>query len=80
MRHNGIPTSSYPLSNKQTAYAFKKNCQYDSKIGETLVIVDENDLIISASDTIDCPTYYESISGKLDSLESEISRISWELK
>ena len=64
---NGVPTSQYTLQNGNTAFSFKKACYYDSsKIGETLVIVGEDNIIVSVSTPTKCPSYYDSNDYKLD--------------
>jgi len=66
---NGVPTSQYTLQNGNTAFSFKKSCYYDSaKTGETLVIVGQDNIIVSVSTPTKCPSYYDSTDYKLDQI------------
>lgn len=66
---NGVPTSQYTLQNGNTAFSFKKACYYDSaKTGETLVIVGQDNIIVSVSTPTKCPSYYDSNDYKIDQI------------
>lgn len=76
IKSKGLPTSQYSLSDGQTAYSFKIDCQYDAKIGEALVIVGKDKLITDISYPIKCPAYQNSISYTLDIINDNIIHVS----
>ena len=76
IKSKGIPLSKYSLSDGNTAYAFKIDCQYDSKIGEVLIMVGEDNLITNISTTIKCPSYNNSLEYQLNSIYSEINYVA----
>ena len=72
IKSKGVPLSKYALSDGSTIYAFKVDCQYDSKIGEVQVLVGEDNLITNISTTVKCPSYLNSITQRLDSIYSQM--------
>ena len=73
IKSKGVPLSKYSLSDGSTAYAFKVDCKYDSKIGEELVMVGADNLIINISSTVKCPSYKNSLIYRLDSIDGSIN-------
>lgn len=57
----GVPTSQYTSPSGNIIYSFKTICEYDlTKTEETLVTVDQNNLIQNISTPTQCPSYYDS--------------------
>ena len=73
IKSKGVPLSKYALSDGSTVYAFKVDCQYDSKIGEVSVMVGADNLITNISTTVKCPSYQNSIEYSLDVINHNIN-------
>ena len=76
IKSKGLPTSQYSLSDGNTAYSFKLDCPYDSKIGEALLIVGEDNLITDISYPIKCTAYQSSMQYQLDIINDNIIHVS----
>ena len=76
IKSKGLPTSQYSLSDGNTAYSFKIDCPYDSKIGEALLIIGEDNLITDISYPIKCTAYQNSMEHRLDIINNNIISLS----